>query len=255
MKNYDDLQTKLMQDTLTLRHELAQESRKLEKIQKKRKTIRDDRKCIALVIGAISLIVWLILGFFASSFDWYFVDEFKDLPKYVITVGVFFDFLSGIGVGFIVFGISYGIIGLFIPNDEKIEEQIESIEENAEETCNLILRPIVLSLWGKTLDQFSIPNKDNVFEKLRTKTNKSRFVTIYTDNIDMTLWIDLGTNLVEYKDNKYILTHLSIDPDVYPNKLGEQSFFVTCNVQKIENKDEKNFSLTEQTLEFQIDLE
>lgn len=258
MKTYDELQRKVMQDTLSLRRELEETWNKKMKIEKKQKTIRGFRMPLAILAGMIMLgIMCWKLDIFRSMGDWYFIDELKYIPTYVVTTGFVADVLVGAVGGFIVWAISYDIISLFIPDNKKTKKQIDIIKKSIEEKCHLILEPIALSLFEKTLDQFVITNKKHVIEELRKAINKQRLIEhVYADALPINLYIKLNEDLVEYKDNQYILDMLSVKSNTYPNKLGEYAFFVKCWVEKIEKMgDEKNFSLTKQTLVFQIDLE
>lgn len=258
MKTYDELQRKVMQETLSLRREFSETWEIQRKIQKKQKKIHNLRNPLAILLGAIVGITWMTLGVFSSLDDWYFVNELRWIPRYVITTGIVADIFTGFLLWLVIWAIAYGIISLFVPNDEKTKNQIRSIEKTIKEKCHLILKPVLLSLFEKTLDQFTIINKKNVIEDLRNEIKKIGLIEhVYADALRMNLYVFLSKNLVEYKNNQYILDLLEIESDIYPNKLGEHSFFVTCHVEKIENEseNEKNFSLTEQTLVFQIDLE
>lgn len=257
MKTYDELQRKVMQETLSLRREFSETWEIQRKIQKKQKKIHNLRNPLAILLGAIVGITWMTLGVFSSLDDWYFVNELRWIPTYVITTGIVADIFTGFLLWLVIWAIAYGIISLFIPDNKKTKKQIDIIKKSIEEKCHLILEPIALSLFEKTLDQFVITNKKHVIEELRKAINKQRLIEhVYADALPINLYIKLNEDLVEYKDNQYILDMLSVKSNTYPNKLGEYAFFVECWVEKIEKMgDEKNFSLTKQTLVFQIDLE
>jgi hypothetical protein len=266
MKTFEQLYTQVMSTTSEKRAELDQQQARFEKLQSRQKSMTIGLAGIASVVAVIAFTLWCKLAIISSLDNNAFAHIQEQLGKsawklndYVISPLDLASILLGLVISVMVWIIVYfGIKEAIIDSlTTKTEDRIESLEKEIYEKASFVVRPLAADLFGQVLYQFEIPNQKELIETMEQKLRTANFLKCFNaQDVPLLLYWSFNKELAKKDGVEYLLQSLEVIEKTPANKLGEKSFFVEAELQKITPTDEgKNFTLTPTTYVFQVDAD